>query len=78
MLEVIVLFHTHFGAIDFERQYRETLSNFALKPTPRKLSSGCGICAAFQLDRLDAVDDFDDTHIAAVYEVSGTDYRQYR
>lgn len=68
MRKVYVLFHTHFGSVNFEKKYGQSLENFALKPTPRKLSSSCGVCAHFSLpDETDFMTLVDD-HVANIYE----------
>lgn len=68
MRKVYVLFHTHFGSVNFEKKFGHTLENFGLKPTPRKLSSSCGVCASFNvLDDADVMTLVDD-HVANIYE----------
>lgn len=66
-MEIYVLFHTHYGAIKFEKTYKGSYDNFCLRPTPRSLSSSCGICANFTTESIDK-SHFCDEEIDGVYE----------
>lgn len=43
----IVTFHTHAGALYFEKQMSALGKDCELRPVPRVVSSSCGICAFF-------------------------------
>lgn len=62
-----VLFHTHFGAMNFEKKHGQALENFSLRPTPRKLSSSCGVCAVFNTENQSALQSLLDEHVASIY-----------
>lgn len=50
-MEYVATFYSHFGAIQFERFCRHSSIEVRLQPVPRWLSSSCGTCAIFQVDR---------------------------
>jgi hypothetical protein len=60
-------FHTHAGAIKFERKLKAVGGCCKLMPVPRKVSSSCGVCARFDYDRYEELI-FDD--MEAIYEAS--------
>ncbi len=68
MTEFYALFHSHFGAIDFEMKFKSTLIGFKLQPTPRALSSSCGIAAAFQLDDKVSLSDLVTEYVTEIYQ----------
>lgn len=72
-MDVYVLFHTHYGAIKFEKTYKERYKDFCLRPTPRSLSSSCGICANYTTDVIDP-SHYTDEEIAGVYEKKSKEY----
>ena len=49
-MKYIATFYSHFGAIRFKRESPEGVSNIALRPVPRNLSSSCGTSASFEAD----------------------------
>lgn len=49
-MEYIATFHTHSGALKFEKCMKKLGHNVTLGPVPRVLSSSCGICARFDVD----------------------------
>lgn len=50
-MECVATFYSHFGAIQFEQFCKERTIRVHLQPVPRWLSSSCGTCAVFQVDR---------------------------
>lgn len=44
-MDYIIVFHTHSGAIKFEKMMNRLQIPVSLRPIPRKLSSSCGVCA---------------------------------
>ena len=72
-MEQIATFHTHLGALRFQRRLTNLGHEAAMAPVPRKLSASCGTCvrfaAPFQRDW--ANEDLD-----AVYVAEGKDYRR--
>lgn len=49
-MEYIALFYTHSGALKFEKDLTSKNIKCTLVPTPRKLSSSCGISVIFTTD----------------------------
>ena len=49
-MDYIVVFHTHSGAIKFEKRMNSLKIPVSLRPVPRKLSSSCGVCANISYD----------------------------
>lgn len=50
MNRYIVTFYTHYGAVRFDRQCRQSGIAVKMMPVPRKLSSSCGTCVIFEAD----------------------------
>ena len=46
-MKYIATFYSHFGAIRFNRESPEGVTNIELRPVPRDLSSSCGTSASF-------------------------------
>jgi hypothetical protein len=46
-MEQIATFHTHLGALRFQRKLTRLGYDAALAPVPRKLSASCGTCVRF-------------------------------
>ena len=46
-MKYIATFYSHFGAIRFNREAPEGVTNIELRPVPRDLSSSCGTSASF-------------------------------
>lgn len=66
-MDQYVLFHTYYGAIKFEKTYKERYKEFCLRQTPRSLSSSCGICANYKTDVID-LSHYTDEEIVGGYE----------
>ena len=49
-MEYIATFHTHFGAMSFERNLKKQGIICQMSPVPRKLSASCGVCVRFKTD----------------------------
>lgn len=71
-MKFIALFYTHSGAIKYNKFLREEKIEAELSPTPRKLSSNCGIAARFQYDG--CIDSIVCDEIEKLYEVRENDY----
>ena len=72
-MEQIATFHTHFGAIQFQRLCKDRGDKPRMMPVPRALSASCGTCVKFQVpfDPESMVhEDLD-----SIYAVEGADYR---
>lgn len=70
---LVATFHTHAGALKFERKLKALNERCKLMPVPRKISSSCGICATFTYeDFLSLV--FED--MDSVYSVLGHEYKR--
>lgn len=74
MTDLYALFHSHFGAIDFEKKFKDQLVGFKLQPTPRSLSSSCGICAAFSLGEGMRLTDLLTEHVSEIYKKEDTEF----
>ena len=46
-MEQIATFHTHLGALRFQRRLTTLGHEAAMAPVPRKLSASCGTCVRF-------------------------------
>lgn len=46
-MEQIATFHTHLGALKFQRGLSNLGLEAAMAPVPRKLSASCGTCVRF-------------------------------
>ncbi len=64
-VRMIATFHTHFGAMSFQKKLEKAGRSAGMMPVPRALSASCGVCVRF--------DGPFDTHLAvsdleAVYQ----------
>ena len=70
-MENIATFHTHLGALRFQRKLEKLGIEAVLAPVPRKLSASCGTCVRFAVN-------FDpewaDEDMEAVYSSEHGDY----
>lgn len=70
-MEKIATFHTHLGALRFQRKLEKLGKEAAMAPVPRKLSASCGTCVRFAAE-------FDpkwsDEDLEAVYSVNDNGY----
>lgn len=73
-MDQIATFHTHFGALCFQKRLAALGDKPAMMPVPRSLSASCGTCVRFTLD-FDAAA-MADEDLDGVYAVEGTAYRQ--
>lgn len=69
----VATFHTHAGALKFERKLKALNEACKLLPVPRTISSSCGVCARFNYNdfRSLAFEDLD-----AVYLVVSQEYQR--
>ena len=68
---LIATFHTHAGALKFERKLKAVDESCKLMPVPRKISSSCGVCARFNYE---AYQDLIFEDLDAVYSVNGQEF----
>ncbi len=68
---LIATFHTHAGALKFERKLKAVDESCKLMPVPRKISSSCGVCARFNYE---AYQDLIFEDLDAVYRVNGQEF----
>ncbi len=63
-MEQLATFHTHLGALRFQRTLTQLGYDAALAPVPRKLSASCGTCVRFTaaFDRAWAGEDLDSVY----------------
>ena len=67
----LATFHTHTGAMKFERALKSQGLWCQMKPVPRKLSSSCGVCVEYK-DKPSGDLPMDD--LSRIYRVEGNDY----
>lgn len=67
-MEQIATFHTHLGALRFQRRLTNLGHEAAMAPVPRKLSASCGTCVRFAAPFQEAWADED---LDAVYLAEG-------
>ncbi|MEG0765246.1 MAG: DUF3343 domain-containing protein [Pseudoflavonifractor sp.] len=70
-MDQIATFHTHFGAISFEKRLRALGDAPVLMPVPRRLSASCGTCVRFGLPFSPALAD---EELDRVYGVADGEY----
>ncbi|WP_243125419.1 DUF3343 domain-containing protein [Clostridium amazonitimonense] len=71
-MKYISLFYTHSGAIKFSNVLKKKEINHKILPTPRKLSSNCGISIEFDYEKNITSIIMDD--IEKVFLIKDTDY----
>jgi hypothetical protein len=64
MSNYVATFFSHYDALTFFNYLKETGVSASLAPVPRKVSSSCGTCVAFQADGVPEVPDWE---IEAIY-----------
>lgn len=72
-MDQIATFHTHFGALSFQRRLKKLGEKAVMMPVPRSLSASCGTCVRFQTPFDSAMADED---LDRVYAVEGECYRE--
>ena len=45
---MIATFHTHFGAMSFQKKLEKGGRKAGMMPVPRALSASCGVCVRFE------------------------------
>lgn len=78
MNKYLITFYTHFGALKFKNECKESsITDALLMPTPRSLSSSCGICVVFSHNSFDFVKNSPPEDMEKAFLVLGEDsYRQ--
>ena len=72
-MEQIATFHTHLGALCFQKRLTALGDAPVMAPVPRKLSASCGTCVRFALPfRAETMADED---LDGVYAAEGGGYR---
>ena len=46
-MNLIATFHTHFGAMSFQKKVEKLGRSAGMMPVPRALSASCGVCVRF-------------------------------
>ncbi len=72
-MEQLATFHTHLGALRFQRKLTALGHEAAMAPVPRKLSASCGTCVRFAVPFDSAWADED---LYAVYTAEGKSYQR--
>lgn len=71
-MKYLITFHTHAGAVRFERLLSKEGLDCELMPVPRKLSSSCGVCARFDAEKYRQWEDED---VDSIYLVENKEYQ---
>ena len=74
-MKYIATFYSHFGAIRFNREAPEGVTNIELRPVPRDLSSSCGTSASFDADESFTFTDDPTDEIEQIVAVTESGYR---
>lgn len=53
----LVTFHTHFGAMSYQRECKANGLDARMMPVPRSVSASCGVCVRLQLPQPPPVED---------------------
>jgi hypothetical protein len=73
-MNYIVLFFTHSASIKFENRLSDMGINVVIRPTPRALSSSCGVCADFKVSSKFDIKSVVFEDISHVYEIIDDEY----
>ena len=73
-MDQIATFHTHFGALSFQRRLRGMGERVVMMPVPRSLSASCGTCVRFQTPF--CAQTMADEDLDRVYAVEEAGYRE--
>ena len=73
-MDQIATFHTHFGALSFQRRLQRLGERAVMMPVPRTLSASCGTCVRFQTPF--NADTMADEDLDRVYAVEDRGYRE--
>ena len=46
-MELLATFHTHYGALQFDKYCKKENIIAKMQPVPRELSASCGVCIRF-------------------------------
>ncbi len=71
----IVLFFTQYGAINYSRLLEAEGIGNEMKPVPRILSSSCGVCVEFVLDRQGDIENLLTEDVEYVYRAEKDSYK---
>lgn len=72
-IRCLATFHTHTGALKFEKALKGLGVMCLMKPVPRKLSSSCGVCVEYD-EYPFAELPLDDVH--QIFRIIGHEYTQ--
>jgi len=73
MPRCLATFHTHTGALKFEKALKHLGISSLMKPVPRKLSSSCGVCVEYDAHPLSELP-LEDVH--QIFLINGHAYIQ--
>ncbi|WXR60608.1 DUF3343 domain-containing protein [Peptostreptococcaceae bacterium AGR-M142] len=73
-MKYIMLFYTHFGAMKLKKTFKNLNIDAKTKPTPRILSSSCGVCLEFYDELFDIEMFLDEEEIQSIYFYDGNEY----
>ena len=78
MSELVVTFHTHFGAMKLYKTLKGRGERVRMVPVPRALSSDCGSCVRLSREGEMAVEELLTTDAEAVYLDTGSGFELLR
>ena len=74
MIELVITFHTHFGAMKLYKSLKKQGELVRMVPVPRALSSDCGSCVRLSLDAQPKALSYLSEDAEAVYLDSGSGF----
>lgn len=69
-------FHTHYGAIKFNKICARRQIEAKLMPVPRKISSSCTTCVFFSAPAPDAINDSEIEDLDECFLIEGQEYKK--
>ena len=74
-MDYLATFHTHYGAMCFQKHCKKNAIPSRMMPVPRELSASCGVCVRFEADCAPQVQTHED--METCYTIgTGDVYRQ--
>ena len=71
MANYLVTFHTHYGATRFHKYCKRENISVKMKPTPRELSSSCGVCVQMETSRVPSPAEHEDMDSCYIIRENG-------
>ena len=71
MSAFLATFHTHYGAMAFQKYCGAQHMPARMMPVPRELSSSCGVCVRFEAERVPTIDRHEDMEACYTIDADG-------